>query len=111
MDKPLHTDAETAPFIASAAKAGMTDREREAAIHQIAADPSAGEVVVGSGGVRKVRVAGRGFGTSGGYRIAVGYLNARRPVYLLWMLSKGRAANFTAAQIKALKALMDRLRK
>ena len=111
MDKPLHTVAETAPFIASAAKAGMTDREREAAIHQIAADPSAGEVVVGSGGVRKVRVAGRGFGKSGGYRIAVGYLNARRPVYLLWMLSKGRAANFTAAQIKALKALMDRLRK
>lgn len=110
MKQRLHTVAETEPFIASAAKAGMTDQERQAAILQVASDPSGGDVIVGSGGVRKVRVAGRGFGKSGGYRIAVGYLNARRPAYLLWVLSKGRAANFTADQIKALKVLMDRLK-
>lgn len=108
--KRLHTVAETEPFIASAAKAGMTDQERQAAILQVASDPAAGDVVMGSGGVRKVRVAGRGFGKSGGYRIAVGYLNARRPAYLLWVLSKGKVANFTAAQVKVLKTLMDRLR-
>jgi len=110
MRKRLHTVAETEPFIVSAAKAGMTDWEREAAIRQVASDPSAGDLIVGSGGVRKIRVAGRGFGKSGGYRIAVGYLNVDRPVYLFWVLSKGRAANFTAAQIKVLKTLMDRMR-
>lgn len=88
----------------------MTEDERIAAIEQIAADPGGGDLVVRSGGVRKVRVAGRGFGKSGGYRIAVGYLNARKPVYLLFVLSKGRTANFTREQVKAMKAIMDRLR-
>jgi len=109
METPLHTVAETAAFIASADKAGMTDAERREAIAQIAANPSAGDLVVGSGGVRKVRVAGRGKGKSGGYRIATAFLNKDRPVYLLAVLSKGQAANFTADQIKALKAMMDRL--
>lgn len=110
METPLHTVAETAVFTGSAAKAGMTDEEREAAIQQIAADPTSGDMIVGSGGIRKVRVAGRGKGRSGGYRIATAYLNSERPVYLLFVLSKGRAANFTAEQVKALKAMMDRLR-
>lgn len=110
MDKPLQTVAETEAFLISAAKAGMTDAERQAAVQQIAANPTDGDVIVGSGGVRKVRVAGRGFGKSGGYRIATAYLNATQPVYLLWVLSKGKAANFTAEQVKVLKALMDRLR-
>lgn len=111
MTKPLHTVAETSAFISTAEKAGMTEAERAAAIQQIAANPDAGVLVVGSGGVRKVRVAGRGQGKSGGYRIATAYLNATRPVYLLAVLSKGKAANFTAAQIQSLKALTDRLRK
>lgn len=110
MERPLHTVAETPGFIATAAKAGMTDAEREAAVLQIASDPAGGDLVVGSGGVRKVRVAGRGFGKSGGYRVATAFLNLNRPVYLLAVLSKGKAANFTAAQIKMLKALTDRLR-
>jgi len=110
METPLHTVAETEAFIASAAKAGMTDAEREATIQHMAASPADGDMIVGTGGVRKVRVAGRGKGKSGGYRIATAYLNARRPVYLLWVLSKGQAANFTAEQKKSLKALMDRLR-
>lgn len=110
METPLHTVAETSAFIASAEKAGMTDAERDAAIQQIAADPTAGDMIVGSGGIRKVRVAGRGRGKSGGYRVAVAYLNDQRPVYALYVLSKGRAANFTAEQIKALKAMLDRLR-
>ena len=110
METPLQTVAETAAFIASADKAGMTVAERSDAIAQIAADPTSGDMVVGSGGVRKVRVAGRGKGKSGGYRIATAFLNKDRPVYLLAVLSKGQAANFTAEQIKALKAMMDRLR-
>ncbi|WP_366484213.1 type II toxin-antitoxin system RelE/ParE family toxin [Brevundimonas sp.] len=93
METPLHTVAETA-----------------AAVQQIAADPTAGDLIVGSGGIRKVRVAGRGKGKSGGYRVATAHLNSERPVYLLFVLSKGRAANFTADQIKALKTMMDRLR-
>ena len=44
----------------------MTDVERQAAIDQIATDPIQGDEIQGSGGVRKVRLAGRGKGKSGG---------------------------------------------
>ncbi len=108
-ETPLHTVAETAAFIALADKAGMTDVERVAVVQQIVADPTAGDMIVGSGGFRKVRVAGRGKGKSGGYRVATAHLNSERPVYLLFMLSKGRAANFTAEQIEVLKTMIDRL--
>lgn len=111
METPLHTVAETALFIATAEKAGMTKAEREAAIQQIAANPEAGDMIVGSGGVRKVRVAGRGFGKSGGYRIATLFLGASRPVYLMLVLSKGKVANFTDAQIAAVKAAVERIKR
>ncbi len=111
METPGHTVAETAPFIASADKAGMTASEREAAIQQIAASPEAGDMIVGSGGVRKVRVAGRGHGKSGGFRIATLFIGPARPVYLLWVLSKGKAANFTADQIAAMKGAVERIKK
>ena len=111
VETPPHTVAETAAFQAPAAKAGMTEAEIEAAVLQIAADPEAGDLIVGSGGVRKVRAARQGGGKSGGYRIAAAFLNDRKPVYLLWVLSKGEAANFTAEQIAAMKTMMDRLKK
>lgn len=110
MEKPPHTVVETPAFLASAEKAGMTDAERTDTVNQIAAAPTDGDVIVGSGGCRKVRVAGRGKGKSGGYRVVTAYLNARMPVFLLAVLSKGRAANFTKDQVKAMKGMMDRLR-
>ena len=70
----------------------------------------AGDLIVGSGGCRKVRVAGRGKGKSGGYRV-ITYFVVEIAVYLLWVISKGRTANLTKAQVndlaKVTKALTD----
>jgi hypothetical protein len=72
----------------------------------------AGDLIVGSGGCRKVRIPGRGKGKSGGYRV-VTYFAGDHGVFLLWTLSKGRAANLTDAQVNALakvtKTLTDGL--
>ena len=99
----MHTVVETPPFLTSAAKAGMTDAERTAAVDLLAADPQAGDVIAGGGGVRKVRVAGRGKGKSGGYRVLTYYMVPGRPVFLLWVLNKSNAANLSDAQMAALK--------
>lgn len=96
------TVAETAAFITSAKAIGMTDTERLAAIDLIARDPAVGDVIVGSGGCRKVRVAGRGKGKSGGYRVVTFHSGERETTYLLAVLSKGSEANFTQAQINTL---------
>lgn len=58
----MHTVVETPTFLASAAKAGMTESERIAAIDMISANPTAGDTMPGGGGARKVRVPGRGKG-------------------------------------------------
>ena len=47
----------------------MSEDEMTAAVDFVAADPEAGDVMQGTGGVRKARLAGRGKGKSGGYRI------------------------------------------
>ncbi len=95
----MHGVVEMPAFIRSAAMAGMTDAERMHAIDLIAADPTAGDLIVGSGGCRKVRVPGRGKGKSGGFRVVTYYYCAEAPVHLLWTFSKGRVGNLTRAQV------------
>ena len=106
----MQTVVETPPFLASAAKAGMTDAERSAAVDLIAANPQAGDMIAGGGGIRKLRVAGRGKGKSGGYRVLTYFMNPGRPVFLLWVLNKAMAANLTDAQKAALKVVAKDIR-
>ena len=88
----------------------MTDAERQAAVDQLALDPIQGDEVQGSGGIRKVRVAGRGKGKSGGYRVMVAHVGEDSPVYLLAVLSKGDRANFTLAEVARMKTYTTGIR-
>lgn len=76
----------------------------------IAKNPGAGDLVKDTGGVRKVRVAGRGKGKSGGYRVITVFFSDDTPVYLLAMLSKGERANFSASDKKAFRALTKEIK-
>jgi DNA-binding transcriptional regulator YiaG len=73
----------------------MTDMEREAAVLTIASNPLAGDEIRGTGGCRKVRIAGRGKGKSGGYRVITYYGGIDVPVFLLTVFSKGQRADLT----------------
>ncbi len=75
----------------------------------LAANPLAGELIVGSGGCRKVRIAGRGRGKSGGYRVVTFFAHAGLPVYLVAMLSKNGRANFSAAEVAAMATMAKRI--
>ena len=70
-------------FEAAAKRAGMTEVETAALKDMLAKDPEAGELIQGSGGCRKVRVAGRGKGKSGGYRVITFYSSTVIPVFCL----------------------------
>ena len=110
----MHTVAETPTYLRRAKDAGMSEAEMKAAVDQVAFDPTAGDVIQGSGGCRKVRVAGRGKGKSGGYRVVTLYGGAHMPAFLLWVLSKGSRGNFTDAETaqmrSAAKATIDHYR-
>jgi hypothetical protein len=80
----------------------MSEDDVSRAVDTVARNPIAGDLIVGSGGCRKLRIAGRGKGKSGGYRVVTFYIGDAAPVYLLAVLSKGSDANFSDAQVNAM---------
>src|SRR5262245_40197008 len=101
----LHAVAELPQFLRDVRAAALSDDEHKAIVYSIAAEPLQGDEVRGSGGVRKVRFAGRGKGKSGGYRVISAYFGPHVPVYLVALLSKGERANFSAAEIAGFRVL------
>ncbi|WP_082470252.1 MULTISPECIES: type II toxin-antitoxin system RelE/ParE family toxin [unclassified Methylobacterium] len=105
MPSPLHTVAETSEFVRDADAERMPAATRTALKDMLAANPEAGDLIVGSGGIRKVRVAGRGKGKSGGYRVLAAYVGPDAPVYLLAVLSKADRETFSPAEVQQLARL------
>lgn len=101
---------ETEAYLRAAKDAGMADEERTAAVDLVAANPEAGDLLQGTGGVRKARLAGRGKGKSGGYRIVWYYGGGDIPVFLLTVFGKGEKANLTQGERNALRSLTATLR-
>jgi hypothetical protein len=106
----LHTVAETGPYLRDAKTAGLSEEARERIVRDVSANPGSGDLIVGSGGVRKRRIPGRGKGKSGGYRVMVAYVGPDAPAYLLALLGKGDRENFTAAEIAEMSRMTDQLR-
>jgi hypothetical protein len=99
----VHAVVETPEYLRAAKIAGMSAAEREEAVMLLAEHPQAGEIIEGSGGARKVRIAREGKGKSGGYRLVSYYQDADTPVFLLTVISKGQRADLTAGQKKQVK--------
>jgi hypothetical protein len=106
----MHTVAMTAAFLAQAKAEGMTEAEMTAAVLSISGDPEQGDLIQGSGGCRKVRVAGKGKGKSGGYRVVTFFGGLDMPIFLIAVLAKGSRANFSAAEVKAMSSMTSLLR-
>ena len=102
----MQTVVETPSYLADARAAGLTEREREAVVEMIANRPEAGDEIGGTGGARKVRIAGRGRGKSGGHRVITFYSGKDVPVFLLAVYSKGEKANLSKAERNELKSIL-----
>lgn len=76
----MQTVIETPSYLVDLKSAGVTIEEAARIVAIIASDPEAGDVIVGTGGARKVRVGGRGKGKSGGYRVVTYYAARDVPV-------------------------------
>lgn len=88
----------------------MTAEEMTAEVGVVATNPRAGHLIIGSGGCRKVRVAGKGRGKSGGYRVVTFFGGEDVPVFLLAVLAKGTRANFSKAECNTMKQATRSLR-
>lgn len=99
------TVVETPEFIKRASAVGMSDEDRMDVINQLAENPEAG-ISLG-GGLRKVRVARRGGGKSGGYRVLHFYRAPDMPLFLLTVFAKNEKANVTRSEKADLIKLCD----
>lgn len=86
--------------------AHLTEAERDAVVSKVAGAPRAGTEIAGTGGARKLRIAGRGKGKSGGYRVITFYSGEDLPVFLLTLYSKGEKANLSKAERNELKSIL-----
>lgn len=102
----MFTVIETPYFIDWAAKV-WDDEVREAFIDWIAENHEAGDIIPGSGGLRKVRWTRAGIGKRGGARVIFFSRNERNEVVLVLVYAKAKFDNIGADVLKALKEKFD----
>ena len=76
----------------------LTVGQRDAVIDLIAYEPACGEVIPGSGGLRKVRIGRDGVGKHGGARVIYYFYNEDFPIFLLALYAKNEKGDLTAAE-------------
>jgi hypothetical protein len=84
-----------------------TEEERGAFAAYVAMHPTAGDVVPGSGGLRKVRWRMPGVGKSGGVRVIYFVVAADATIVLLTLYSKSKTDNLTGAMLKEIRRALE----
>lgn len=93
----MYTVAETPEYLRRADKL-LTDGERRDVVDYLAAHPKAGNLMQGTGGVRKLRWARAGRGKSGGVRVIYYVHGESMPLYPLTVFAKSERANPSKAE-------------
>ena len=99
LTRPI-TVAETQSFVRSASKI-WTEDELTALVNYLAHNPEEGDIIPGTGGVRKLRWGKAGVGKRGGARVIYFYYQMDCPLYLLLAYAKAQASDLTADEKRA----------
>ncbi len=85
----------------------LSDAERRDVVDYLAIHPKAGDVMEGTGGIRKLRWGRGGRGKSGGVRVVYYFHSEAMPLYLLTLFAKNEQANLSKAERNELAGLVD----
>jgi hypothetical protein len=97
--------AETPEFIAAARKL-MAEDARIALIDHLAGNPLAGDLMPGTGGIRKLRWALEGRGKRGGARVIYYFHNRQIPLLLLNAYAKNEKTDLRPDEIVRLRRIV-----
>ncbi len=103
----MYTVIET-PTFARLAADYWTEEERSTFISYIAVNPEAGDVVPGSGGVRKVRWGYVGRGKRGGVRVIYFNRLSHGEIWLLLIYGKSATENIPSHVLRRIKEEIER---
>lgn len=105
----LITVAETPEYIRCSEKL-LPAADRMEVVEYLAANPKAGDLMQGTGGVRKLRWARGGRGKSGGVRVIYYFHSDAMPLYLLTVFGKNERSNLSKAERNDLAGLVRMLK-
>ena len=100
----MQTVAETPTFTRQASKL-FTEDEKGELIDFLAANPLAGDVIPGTGGVRKLRFQTSGSGKRGGGSVVYYYLDEDIPLYALLAYAKSAQTDLTPEERRTVATL------
>ena len=108
MGTRFHTVVETPEFLTQV-RGLLWDQERNELVDFLAHDPTAGDLMRGTGGARKLRWGAKGKGKRGGARVITFYGGPAAPAFLLTAFGKGDRANLNRAERNELRVILARL--
>ena len=88
---------------------GLTDRELKALQEELTINPQKGEVMQGTGGLRKIRVAFEGRGKSGSARVCYVDFAVFERIFLITAYAKEEKDNLSVAERNEVKKLIKLL--
>ena len=100
------TIIETQQFAGKADKI-MSAAEKDELFDFIARNPKEGDVISGTGGVRKLRFAIQGKGKRGGVRVIYYYYDDRNPVLLFTVFGKNEKSDLTKKEKNILYGIVQ----
>lgn len=74
---------------------------------ELAAAPTSGDLIEGTGGLRKIRLAVKGRGKRGGARVVYYYFASASRIILLFAYPKNAQETLTAEQKSALRSIIE----
>jgi hypothetical protein len=87
----------------------LTPEQQNAVIDLVAYEPTCGDVIRGTGGLRKVRIGRSGSGKRGGARVIYYFHDVDTPIFLVALYAKNEKGDITAAEKKEFAALVKEL--
>jgi mRNA-degrading endonuclease RelE of RelBE toxin-antitoxin system len=96
------------PVFSKRAEELLSASERENFAVFISQNPTAGSIVRGSGGVRKVRWARSGYGKSGGVRVIYYNIPKTEEIWLLTLYAKNERSTIPGHELRLIKEVIER---
>jgi hypothetical protein len=87
----------------------LSGDEQDAIVDLIAYEPACGDLIPGTGGLRKVRVGRGGSGKRGGARVIYYFYNANFPALLVAIYAKNEKADVSAQEKRKFAALVKEI--
>jgi hypothetical protein len=87
------------------------ETEYEDFVNYISNNPTVGDEIQGTGGLRKIRWSRPGMGKRGGVRVIYYFHNLDYPIHLIWIYGKSDQKDLTPEEKKAFTKVAETIKK